>query len=627
MLADRTKTHVFSDTLDELAVNSLKLVGVEMVTRAASGHPGVVVSLATALHTLVTRHLYYDPANPKLLNRDRLIFSGGHASGLVYAYLHSLDLISFEEIENFRQLNFHTSGHPELSLKRGVEATTGPLGQGVANGVGLALARAHLNAKFPEFDHYVYVFCGDGDLQEGVAWEAMSFAGTNKLKKLIVLYDSNDVQLDTKTDVVVREDLKKRCEGVGWTYYRCRNSISEIDEALQKAKLSEQPVLIEVKTVIGEGLAKQGTTAVHGSPPSKEEFQNFKTLLGLQHLSTLEIPKEVKDYFQQCLASRRTTTFSLSEAFLAFLNQSPENLKFDLKFQPNSATRVTSQVVNDYVSNNLSTWIGGSADLSVSTKIYGQDGAFSPTNPLGRNLLFGVREAAMAAVANGIALHSNLRPFVSTFLVFVDYLKPALRLSALMDIPVTYVFSHDSVFVGEDGPTHQPIEQLASLRATPNVSVLRPADEKETVGAFKVALKRSGPTVVVTSRQNLPSLLQTSVEDFTQGFYFLQEADTPWSIISTGSELSLALEVGQALGINVISASNWTFPQHPLSLPEFTFSLEAASTFGWQKFAKYNFGIDVFGLSGPGEAVYQYFGFTKENLISRFRAVMESKGG
>lgn len=596
-----------------------------MVTRAVSGHPGVVVSLATALHTLVTRHLYYDPSNPKLINRDRIVFSGGHASGVIYAFLYTIGLLSFEEIQNFRQLHFHTSGHPELSIEKGIEATTGPLGQGVANGVGLALARAHLNAKFPEFDHYVYVFCGDGDLQEGITWEAMAFAGTNRLEKLIVLFDSNGIQLDTATEMVVSENLQKRCEGIRWVYLHCANTVSEIDKALSKAKLCKGPVLVEVKTIIGEGLPQQGTTAVHGSPPSATDFQSFKTLLGLQHLSTLEVPIEVKRYFQDCLASRRHSTFLPSEAFANFLKQNPENLRFDLELKPNLATRLTSQAVNDYVSSHLSTWIGGSADLSVSTKIFGQDGAFSPTNYSGRNILFGVREAAMAGIANGIALHSILRPFVSTFLVFADYLKPALRLSALMNLPVTYVFSHDSIFVGEDGPTHQPIEQLASLRATPNVSVLRPADENETVGAFKVALKRSGPTVIVTSRQNLPSLAQTSAKDFMAGFYFIREADTPWSIIATGSELSLAWEVGEALDLNVISASNWTFPQLPLTLPEFTLSVEAASTFGWQKYAKYNFGVDAFGLSGPGEAVYRHFGFTKENLISKLKSIMESR--
>lgn len=584
MLADRTKPDASKIAeLDRLSINTLKVVGVEMVTKAKSGHPGVILSAATILHTLATRHLVYDPDKPKLLNRDRLVLSVGHASGLLYSYLAILGFFSKDELAQFRQFNSPTPGHPEYELERGIEVTTGPLGQGIANGVGLALARAHLNAKFKDFDHYVYVICGDGDLQEGVANEAISFAGTQQLDKLIILYDSNDVQLDTAVSEVVNEDLAKRFTAAGFDYLSAKNTVESIDEAIIKAKSSSKPVIIEVKTIIGEGTPKAGTSAVHGSPLSPAEVTALRESLGHEY-PELTIPTEVVSYYRSSLEkNRKAAKRTLSKEFSEFISSSskmPKNI--ELKLPKDQATRVVSELVNNKISELLPTYIGGSADLSSSTKIYGADGVFKPANRLGRNILFGVREFAMVAIANGIALHSVLRPFVSTFLVFADYLKPAMRLSAIMGIPVSYIFSHDSVFVGEDGPTHQPIEQLAMIRSIPGIRVLRPGDEVETKAAFELAVASiKKPTVIVTTRQELRSLEETDASSFKRGFYHLRRSQTSrFSLIATGSELALALELGKRLDLNVISASNFCFDQEPLSDPNLTISLEAATSFG-----------------------------------------------
>ncbi|WP_211246933.1 transketolase [[Mycoplasma] collis] len=618
----------FDKYLDLLAINTLKINGLSAINNANSGHSGIVLSAATIMHTLFSRHLVFNPKSPRWINRDRFILSAGHGSALLYSQLRILNLISQEDLENFRQLGSKTPGHPEFGHTLGVEATTGPLGQGVANAVGLALAESHLNSKFPEINHYTYVLVGDGDLQEGVANEALSFAGRQQLNKLIVLHDSNKIQLDSQVSDVFDEDLRLKMEALGFDYQIVPNKVSKISKAIAKAKKSKRPSFIEVKTIIGEGTSKANTTDIHGVPLG-EELELLKEKLNWS-FDNFHVPVEVSDYYHQALEERvaeAENKFLVSENLKEFLRNSFNAIEIDLDLNKNDSTRNYSGKIVEYLGQKAPHWIGGSADLSVSTKVKGADGDFCPTNRTGRNILFGVREFAMAGIANGIALHSTLKPFVSTFFVFSDYLKPAIRLSALMGLPVTYVFSHDSVFVGEDGPTHQPIEQLAMLRSIPGIKVLRPADETETKAAFELAINsKRKPHVIVTTRQNIKSLDETCKKEFRLGSYFVNKTDSPYALIATGSELASALRVGKRLNLNVISASNWD--EKMLWNPNYSISFEAGTTFGWEKLARCNVGINTFGLSAPGESVYKHFKLDylsmKEFVLNKFHLVDEN---
>ncbi|MBN3534601.1 transketolase [Mycoplasma procyoni] len=596
----------FDKNLDRLSINTLKVNGVAAINKANSGHPGIVLGASTIMHTLFTRHLVFNPMAPEWINRDRFILSAGHGSALLYAQLRILGLIKQQDLENFRQLDSLTPGHPEFGHTVGVEATTGPLGQGVGMAVGLALAESHLNAKFPEINHYTYVLCGDGDLQEGVANEALSLAGKWQLSKLIVLHDSNDIQLDTPVSEVNSDDLRLKMEAMGFDYQLVsKNDVERISAAIDRAKKTKRPSFIEVKTVIGEGATKQGTSDVHGAPLG-DDFANVKLQLNWEH-GDFEVPEEVSQYYKDTLFARSEeimSAFNESDALKAYLNSANKEIKLDLQLKKDDATRSSSGSVIKYLNDNVETWIGGSADLVASTKAGGGDGVFSRDNRKGRNILFGVREFAMGTIANGLALHSVLKPFVSTFFVFADYVKPAMRLSALMKLPVTYVFTHDSVFVGEDGPTHQPIEQLAMLRSLPGMKVLRPADEKEVVASYELAINsKHQPYTIVLTRQNITSLENTNKELFKQGSYFVQKTDSPYALIATGSELANAYKVAKEFNLNLISASNWDGKL--LWNPSKAISIEAASTFGWAKVARHNIGHDDFGYSAPGSLVYK----------------------
>ncbi|VEU59089.1 transketolase [Mesomycoplasma neurolyticum] len=607
----------FDKNLDLLAVNTLKINALAAINKANSGHSGIVLSAANIMHTLFTRHLVFSSKAPKWINRDRFVLSAGHGSALLYAQLRALGLLTQKDLEEFRQIHSKTPGHPENFQTLGVDATTGPLGQGIANAVGLTVAESHLNSKYPEINHYTYVLVGDGDLQEGVANEALSFAGRQQLNKLIILHDSNRIQLDTPVSDVFNEDLRLKMEALGFHYQSVPNKIKKISKAIAKAKKSLKPSFIEVRTIIGEGSTKENTTDVHGTPLGKD-LELLKEKLNWSY-DEFALPDEVRDYYRQALDERfkeAENKFVASEYLKDFLKKSFEPMFVDLDLSKNDSTRNYSGKIVDYLGEKSSNWIGGSADLSVSTKVKGSDGDFCPVNRAGRNILFGVREFAMAGIANGIALHSTLRPFVSTFFVFSDYLKPAIRLSSMMNLPVTYIFSHDSVFVGEDGPTHQPIEQLAMLRSIPGVKVLRPADETETKAAFELAINsRRKPHIIVTTRQNIKSLDETSFESFKKGSYFLQKTDSPYALIATGSELKLAQRIGKRLNLNVISASNWD--GKVLWDPNKSISFEAATTFGWEKYARCNVGIDSFGISAPGEQVYKHFNF-EYNFLKHF---------
>ena len=607
---------------EKLAINTLKVNGVAAVNKANSGHPGIVISAATMSHTLFTKHIKYDPNHPDWINRDRFILSAGHGSALLYSQLRLLGLITTEDLKEFRKLKSLTPGHPEYGHTKGVEATTGPLGQGIATAVGIALGETSLSARFKEIDHYTYVICGDGDLQEGVAMESMSFAGHNKLNKLIVLHDSNDIQLDTPVNHVFSENLKMRLEAIGWDYQKVNNNIEEIDQAITKAKNSDKPSFIEVKTIIGEDTNKAGTTSVHGAPLG-EDFKPFLDKIGW-NIDPFEIPEQVKNLYQETIFKRgkeEFANFKMSNELNAFLKRKPE--KIDIDLPKNVATRVSSGEVIKYLNENFENWIGGSADLVASTKAGGGNGTYSPQNRKGRNILFGVREFAMAAIANGLALHSNFRPFVSTFFVFADYLKPAMRLAALMKLPVTYIFTHDSVFVGEDGPTHEPIDQAAMIRAIPNVNLIRPADEKEVLGAYNFALEQNNkPTVIVLTRQNIESLSETSADEVKKGSYYLRKSSSKWTLVATGSEVANALKVAKELDLNMVSLTNFANAKIDWDTNK-AITIEVLSTLGFSKFGKYNIGLDRFGESGDGAAIYQHLGFDWESIKQKVKEIIK----
>ena len=609
--------------MDNLAINTLKVNSIAAIEAANSGHPGIALGAATIIHTLFTKHLVFDPKHPDFINRDRFILSAGHGSSLLYSTLRILDLIEEKDLKNFRKLGSKTPGHPEYKWTKGIEATTGPLGQGISMAIGMAVAEENLRAHFNEINHYTYVLVGDGDLQEGVANEALQFAGFQKLSKLIVLHDSNDIQLDTKVSSVTNIIRKDFMESIGFDYQLVKeNTVQAIDKAIANAKKTDKPSFIEIKTIIGEDAEGAGTSSVHGAPLGPDKFNKLKERLNWKD-GDFYLPKEVKALYENTIFKRGKKAyknFKISTELKSFLKDKKVNIILNL--DKNTATRVTSGEIIKYLNDNDDRWIGGSADLSASTKAAGGDGVFDPSNRKGRNILFGVREFAMGAIANGIALHSNFRPFVSTFFVFSDYMKPSIRMAGLMSLPTTFIFTHDSVYVGEDGPTHEPIEHIATMRSIPNVTFIRPADEKEVIGAYERALNsEKSPTVIALTRQNIKSLKETSKDKVQSGIYKLHQGSSGWTLVASGSELSNALEIGIELNMNVYSISNatgnieWDITK--------AISIEAATTYGLGKFALYNIGIDTFGESGDGNEVYAKLGLDKNSLRKKIIKIMQ----
>lgn len=641
-------------------INAIRFLGVDMINKAKSGHPGIVLGASPIIYTLYTKHLNISPKNPKWFNRDRFILSAGHGSAMLYAinHLSKFDL-SLEDLINFRKLNSKTPGHPEYELKHGIETTTGPLGQGLAMSVGFAIAEEMLRAKFnkPKFDivnHYTYTLCGDGDLQEGVAQEAMSLAGRLNLNKLIVLFDSNDIQLDGPTNLTINEDYKKKMDSIGWDYILVKdgNNVDEIDKAITKAKENNHPTLIEIKTIIGLGLPNQGSNKVHGSAPSDEDRLYLAKKLNWTY-KPFELDDDIYNHFKENVYNRgnklaleyekELTKYAkkypkLNKEFNNYLNNDIKldfnkyKKLFDLK--PNATRNISGKII-DELSNEYKNIVGGSADLISSTKAKGADGNFDINNRSGRNINYGVREHAMGSINNGILLHGGLRPFGAGFFVFSDYMKPPMRLSALMNIPNIYVFTHDSMAVGEDGPTHEPIEQLAMLRSIPNFNVIRPCDVTETICAWKWAIESNDtPTAIILTRQNVSNLKGSSSKEFNKGAYIIskEEKKLDGVLIATGSEVELALEAKELLkkegyDIRVVSMpSQYLFekqsPKYQESiLPKLgvpIMSVELATTFGWHKYADYCFGVDRFGLSAPFKDILKELDFTKENIKDTF---------
>lgn len=655
---------------DQLAIDTIRALSIDAIEEANSGHPGLPMGAAPMAYTLWTRHLNFNPQSKDYFNRDRFILSAGHGSALLYSLLHVSGSLELEELKQFRQWGSKTPGHPEFRHTDGVEVTTGPLGQGFAMSVGMALAEAHLGGKFNKddinvVDHYTYVLASDGDLMEGISHEAASFAGHNQLDKLIVLYDSNDISLDGELNKSFSEDIKQRFESYGWNHILVKdgNNLEEIDNAITKAKQQNGPTLIEVKTIIGYGAPNvSGTNGVHGAPLGTDERKLTFEAYGLDPEKRFNVPEEVYEIFQTTMLKRanehedewkeKLETYTekypeLAEEFkLAISGKLPENYKDELpKFSSdhNAATRADSGEIIQAISKSVPSFFGGSADLAGSNKSNVKEATdYNPNTPEGKNVWFGVREFAMGAAVNGMAAHGGLHPYGATFFVFSDYLKPALRLSAIMGLNATFIFTHDSIAVGEDGPTHEPIEQLAGLRAIPNMNVIRPADGNETRVAWEVALEsKQTPTSLVLTRQNLPYLdvdEETVEEGVRKGAYVVFETETKpeYLLLATGSEVSLAIEVAKDLdkqgkGVRVVSMPNWfAFEQQTDEYKESVIpkeltkrvAIEMASPLGWHKYVGTEgkvIGIDGFGASAPGDLVVEKYGFTKENILNQIR--------
>lgn len=651
--------------MSDLSVNAIRFLGVDAIEKSKSGHPGIVMGAAPMAYSLYTKHLRVNPQVPNWINRDRFVLSAGHGSMLLYALLHLSGFkdVSIDEIKNFRQWGSKTPGHPEFSHTAGVDATTGPLGQGISTAVGLAQAERFLAAKynrdgFPIFDHYTYVICGDGDLMEGVSSEASSYAGKQNLDKLIVLYDSNDICLDGETNDAFTENVRVRYEAYGWHTILVEdgNDVNAISLAIEEAKTAGKPSLIEIKTVIGYGAPhKQGTNATHGAPLGAEETDATRENLGWGY-APFEVPKEVYADFRINVADRGeesyTTWTKLVEDYqvaypeLAFEVQAIVAGKVPLEVKEadfpvyeagfSQATRNSSQDAINAAAAVLPTFLGGSADLAHSNMTYiKEDGLQDDAHRLNRNIQFGVREFAMGTILNGMALHGGLRVFGGTFFVFSDYLKAAIRLSALQNLPVTYVFTHDSIAVGEDGPTHEPIEHLAGLRAIPNLNVFRPADARETQAAWQYALTNdSTPTVLVLTRQNLNVEVGSSFTGVSKGAYVVYEtgADFDTILLATGSEVNLAVKVAKELAVqggkvrvvsvpstDLFDAQDVTYKEEILpNKIRRRVAIEMAATQSWYKYVGLDgavIGIDKFGASAPATQVIENYGFTVEHVL------------
>lgn len=670
MINSRREVCKMFNEKDQLAIDTIRALSIDAIEEANSGHPGLPMGAAPMAYTLWTRHLNFNPQSKDYFNRDRFILSAGHGSALLYSLLHVSGSLELEELKQFRQWGSKTPGHPEFRHTDGVEVTTGPLGQGFAMSVGMALAEAHLGGKFNKddinvVDHYTYVLASDGDLMEGISHEAASFAGHNQLDKLIVLYDSNDISLDGELNKSFSEDVKQRFESYGWNHILVKdgNNLEEIDNAITKAKQQNGPTLIEVKTIIGYGAPNvSGTNGVHGAPLGTDERKLTFEAYGLDPEKRFNVPEEVYEIFQTTMLKRanehedewkeKLETYTekypeLAEEFkLAISGKLPENYKDELpKFSSdhNAATRADSGEIIQAISKSVPSFFGGSADLAGSNKSNVKEATdYNPNTPEGKNVWFGVREFAMGAAVNGMAAHGGLHPYGATFFVFSDYLKPALRLSAIMGLNATFIFTHDSIAVGEDGPTHEPIEQLAGLRAIPNMNVIRPADGNETRVAWEVALEsKQTPTSLVLTRQNLPYLdvdEETVEEGVRKGAYVVFETETKpeYLLLATGSEVSLAIEVAKDLdkqgkGVRVVSMPNWfAFEQQTDEYKESVIpkeltkrvAIEMASPLGWHKYVGTEgkvIGIDGFGASAPGDLVVEKYGFTKENILNQIR--------
>lgn len=657
--------------MSNLSVNAIRFLGVDAINQANSGHPGVVMGAAPMGYTLFTKQIHVNPEVPNWINRDRFVLSAGHGSMLLYALLHLSGFkdLSIEELKQFRQWGSKTPGHPEFGHTVGVDATSGPLGQGIAMAVGMAQAERFLASRynkegFPIFDHYTYVIAGDGCFMEGVSAEASSYAGLQKLDKLIVLYDSNDINLDGETKDSFTEDVRARYEAYGWNteFVQDGTDIEAINAAIESAKASGKPSLIEVKTVIGYGAPnKQGTNGVHGAPLGPDETAAARENLGWNY-APFEIPKEVYADFKENTVDRGRQAYDTWVALVDEYKQSYPELGSELarilegkdavEFQSldfpavengySQATRNSSQDALNAIADKVPTFLGGSADLAHSNMTYiKSEGLQDNEHRLNRNIQFGVREFAMGAILNGMSLHGGLRVYGGTFFVFSDYVKAAVRLSALQGLPVTYVFTHDSIAVGEDGPTHEPIEHLAGLRAIPNLNVYRPADARETQAAwYQAVTSKSTPTALVLTRQNLTVEEGTDFDKVSRGAYVVHEtaADFDTILLASGSEVNLAVASAKALesegykvrvvsvpSTDVFDAQDQAYKEEVLpNAVRRRVAIEMAASLPWYKYVGLDgavIGIDTFGASAPAAKIIEEYGFTVENIVETVKGM------
>ena len=661
--------------IEEMSVNAIRVLSADAIQKANSGHPGLPLGTAPVAYELFAKHMNYNPHNPDWVNRDRFVLSGGHGSMLLYSLFHLFGIgnLSLEEVKNFRQFGSLTPGHPEYGHTVGVEATTGPLGQGMAMAVGMAMAEAHLSSVFnkegfPVVDHYTYVLGGDGCMMEGISSECFSLAGTLGLSKLIVFYDSNNISIEGSTDIAFTEDVVTRFKAFGFQTIEVEdgNDLEVIGKAIEEAKADKtRPSLIKVNTLIGYGCpAKQGKASAHGEPLGVDNVAALKENINWPCKGDFEVPKEVYDHYKELADNMAKAEDKWNELFAAYVEKYPEMKElwdnyfdgYDMSDLFNSdeywakgdkpeATRSTSGTILNMIKKAMPNLIGGSADLAPSNKTNMKDaGDFSKDNYAGTNLHFGVREQAMAAIGNGLALHGGLKAFVATFFVFSDYVKPMARLSALMKLPLTYVFTHDSIGVGEDGPTHEPIEQLAAFRSLPDFTVFRPCDRTETAAAWMYAVENEcGPTGLVLTRQNLPQI-EGSSKDALKGGYVIAESEKAVPdaiIIASGSEVSLAINAKEELkksGIDVRVVSMPSMELFDKQSAEYKESVlpksvrkrvavEALSDFGWYKYVGLDgrvIAMEGFGASGPAATLFEHFGFTVDNVVKTVKEVVNA---
>lgn len=640
---------------DKKSVNTIRSLAIDMIYSAGSGHPGIALDAAPIMYVLFKNHLNISLEDDKWINRDRFVLSCGHASALLYSTLYLCGCLQLEDIKNFRELNSRTPGHPEYNITPYVDMTTGPLGQGFASAVGMALAEKYLhnncikkinNSKI--IDHYTYCLCSDGDLQEGVSYETASFAGTNKLGKLIVLYDSNNMSLDGETNKTFTENIKKRFEAMNWQYLNVKNGndTDEINKAILAAKENkEQPTIIEINTIIGVGSKYQNTNLIHGMKLTENDVVELKTSYGFRNVPFI-VPRDSADYFRENFQSRIKSKYaewynifkslSSNQKYTPFLNNLfGTDIKINLKISDLEKLDIDLRTLNGIIMNKISelsyNFLGGSGDLSSSCKTYLVDSKDNLNDAIGANIWYGVREHGMAAISNGLAL-SNLLPFTSTFLVFSDYMKPAIRLACMMNLPITYIFTHDSVFIGQDGTTHQPIEQLSALRAIPNMYVYRPADGKELLSCWESILKHKKPASLIIPRENNKEIIKSSKEGCKKGAYIVRKENGRLHgiIIATGTEVPLAVKIcdeleTKGLNIRVISMpckelfeknkDEYKKELFPIGIKVIV--LEAGSKMGWESFVynqKYLITIDSFGFSAKKADIEKYLEFDYESL-------------
>lgn len=650
--------------IDNKTISSLRMLSVDMIEKAKSGHPGLPLGSAPMLYTLYKDFLNFNPEKPKWINRDRFVLSAGHGSAILYSLLNLFGFdVSIDDIKNFRQWGSKTPGHPEYGDTDGVDATTGPLGQGITMAVGMALAEAHMRSHFTvdgwsPVDHYTYALVGDGCLMEGISHEAASFAGSFKLGRLIVLYDSNNISIEGNTEITFHDDTLKRFEAYGWHTQRVEdgNDTEKIKEAIENAKKDNRPSIIEVKTVIGFGAGSvEGSEKSHGAPIGADNRKALVEKIKWTEKEEFTVPEDVRENAAKIVETKKKVYDEYKKKLEEYESKNPEkyreyidwihfkheaDLSKLLDSKEKDATRSASGAALQEVAKAIPNMIGGSADLGPSNNSQIKDSGFiSSENYAERNIHFGVREFAMAAISNGIALHGGLKPFCATFFVFSDYMKPAMRLAALMNLPVTYILTHDSIGVGEDGPTHEPIEHLAMFRSLPNFSVIRPADFNETIHAWEVAQKATKPTALILSRQKLETLKIES-DNLKYGAYIAKKEKDKLDlvVIATGSEVGVTMEASKILedkgyGVRVVSMPSWDlfdeqdkeYRENVLPCGVKIASVEALSTFGWDRYTKggLKIGLDRFGASAPGSELFEHFGFTPEKIADKLESFIK----